>query len=213
MALTRIIHRYGGTVDKFIGDDIMTFWGAPLPDPDQALHACRAARDMQVGTVELRQKRNQAGLPAIYMRVGIHSGTAVVGNMGSEERFNYTAIGDNVNLASRLASIKKLYGTEVLMSAATAAALRDRLPLRPVDKVAVKGKTQPVEIVTYCPDAELARHTRAAIERYRAQDWDAAATLWQEVLALQPDDHIAQMRLQRIAELRQQPLGPDWNRR
>ena len=153
--MTEIIMRYGGTVDKFIGDAIMAFWGAPLADPDHALHACQAARDMQAAMASRRKTAGEGGAVDLHMRIGIHTGEAIVGNMGSTDRFDYTAIGDNVNLASRLEGVNKLYGTGILISEATAQRVAGRLPLRKVDKVKVKGRQQDVEIYTPEEEGEL----------------------------------------------------------
>ncbi|EKD39502.1 MAG: Adenylate/guanylate cyclase with Chase sensor, partial [uncultured bacterium] len=130
--MAQIIMRHNGTVDKFIGDAVMAFWGAPLDDPQQAIHACLAAVEMQAAMAVMREHLASEGLPPLHMRIGIHSGRAIVGNMGSNDRFDYSAIGDTVNLASRLEGINKLYGTEILLSEYTAALLGKDFPLRQV---------------------------------------------------------------------------------
>ncbi len=209
--MTRIIFAFGGTVDKFIGDAIMAFWGAPLNDPEQALHACQAVRDMQAELSRLRQSYAEQDLPELHMRVGIHSGAAVVGNMGSIERFDYTAIGDNVNLASRLEGINKLYGTETLISGETARLLDNRIPLRRVDRVIVKGKTQPIDVYTICDDMEIARLSDEALNHYTHRRWDAAVSAWRKLSALKPEDTIASLFLQRIDGFRSAPPPPDWD--
>ncbi|MBT9443958.1 MAG: adenylate/guanylate cyclase domain-containing protein, partial [Acidovorax sp.] len=138
-AMTPIVHATGGTVDKFIGDAVMAFWGAPLDDPQHAEHAVTAAilmqQAMQVLVADLRAR----GLPPIHMRIGLHTGRVVVGNVGSEQRFSYTAIGDAVNLAARLEGANKAFGTGILLSAATAAQLPSSVALRALDDVVVKG--------------------------------------------------------------------------
>jgi adenylate cyclase len=211
-AMTRIVLAHGGTVDKFIGDAIMAFWGAPLEDPEQALHACQAAWEMQEEMKRLRRAhQDDPTFPSIGMRIGVHSGCAVVGNMGSLDRFDYTAVGDNVNLASRLEGVNKLYGTEVLLSAATAEQLRGRIPLRLVDKVRVKGKTQPIEVYSFAMDPTLGGLDEQAIAAYRRQQWDQAESVWHEVLQRVPGDGIAQVYLKRITALRNAPPGADWD--
>ncbi len=154
--MTAIVHRHHGTVDKFIGDAVMAFWGAPLPVPDHARHAVAAAIDMQQAMAAMVARLQAQGLPPIGMRIGLHSGPAVVGNIGSETRFSYTAIGDTVNLAARLEGANKAFGTGILISGSTAALLGADAPLlRPLADVVVKGKTEAVRVYTPCEDAAL----------------------------------------------------------
>ena len=154
--MTAIVHRHHGTVDKFIGDAVMAFWGAPLPVPDHARHAVDAAIEMQHAMAAMVARLQAQRLPPIGMRIGIHSGPAVVGNIGSETRFSYTAIGDTVNLAARLEGANKAFGTGILISASTAALLGQDGPLlRPLADVVVKGKTAAVRVYTPCDDADL----------------------------------------------------------
>lgn len=147
-AMTAIVHRHGGTVDKFIGDCVMAFWGAPLPDPEHAVHAVRAAREMQQAMAPIAAAAAAQGWEGLAMRIGIHSGSVVVGNVGSRTRFSYTVIGDAVNLASRLEGENKNYGTAILLSEATARALPPDIPLRPVAAVTVKGRATSVQVYT-----------------------------------------------------------------
>ena len=210
-AMTEIILRYGGTVDKFIGDAIMAFWGAPIADPQQGEHACRAAQEMLEAMRAIREELSARGLPALVMRVGMHSGEAVVGNMGSESRFDYTAVGDNVNLASRLEGVNKLYGTELLLSGATARRAGEAVHLRRVDKVRVQGKLQAVEIFTLAPAGARLELNEAAIEAYRNRDWDASERRWREWLDCVPGDGIARVYLERIERFRHEPPGRDWD--
>ncbi|TWO66680.1 adenylate/guanylate cyclase domain-containing protein [Caenimonas sedimenti] len=156
-AMTPIVHKYQGTLDKFIGDAIMAFWGAPLDDAQHAEHAVRAAIEMQQAMQQLVADLQARGLPAIGMRIGIHTGTAVIGNVGSASRFSYTAIGDAVNLAARLEGANKAFGTGILLSQATAAQLPADIGLRALADVIVKGKTEPVRVYTPCDD-EAQRH-------------------------------------------------------
>jgi adenylate cyclase len=209
--MTRIVIAHGGTVDKFIGDAVMAFWGAPLDDPDQAKNACEAARDMQKAMVSLRAELQAEGLPAIFMRIGLHTGPAVVGNMGSEERFDYTAIGDTVNLASRLEGANKAYGTDILLSEATARKLNGVLPLRVVDNVKVKGKLEPVEVFTIDDDDEVGNLTAKGVTAFRTRRWDESTSFWQALLMRRPHDSVAELYLQRIADFRAAPPAADWD--
>jgi len=210
-AMTDIVLRYGGTVDKFLGDAIMAFWNAPLDDPEHALHACQAAVDMQADLQRRRDEaaaRHQVGL---RMRIGITSGSAVVGNIGSATRFDYSAIGDSVNLASRLEGVNKLYGTATLLTEATAVEMNGRLPLRRIDRVRVKGKAQPVELFTLDADPAIVPLNEQAIDAYRRQEWDSAAASWRAVLAVVPDDPVALVYLERIETYRLSPPGDGWD--
>jgi adenylate cyclase len=209
--MTAIIKSHKGTVTNFIGDAVMAIWGAPVEDPEHARRACLAALDMQRDVARHREELRARGLPEISMRVGIHTCQAVVGNLGGEERFSYTAIGDGVNLASRLEGVNKLYGTPILVSGETASQLGKGLALRPVDRVVVKGKTEPVEILTPEEDPQVREITREAIEAYRRRDWDASEAAWARVAEHRPEDGVAKAYRARIAELRGEPPPADWN--
>lgn len=209
--MTKVVMAYEGTVDKFIGDAVMAFWGAPLEDELHALHACEAARDMQVAMNRLIPLYEEHGVHAVAIRIGVHSGIATVGNMGSEARFDYTALGDTVNLASRLEGVNKLYGTGILISADTAKQIGDKLLLRPVDKVRVKGKQQPIEIFTLGENVELNLLTKRAIAEYRSRNWDASVELWTEITRQYPADSIASVYLKRVQEFREQEFSDDWD--
>jgi adenylate cyclase len=209
--MTDIVLKHDGTVARFIGDAIMAFWGAPLDDDKQALHAVTAAIEMQEGMQRLREEFVAEGLPAIHMRIGIQSGSAILGNLGSARRFDYTAIGDDVNLAARLEGINKLYGTGIMVGDATARQVAADIPLRRVDRVIVKGKSQPVEVFTPCADPEIIRLNDEAIQLFRTQQWDASEQLWKELSERQTGDDIAQLYLERIAEFRAAPPAAKWD--
>ncbi len=143
---TDIILQSGGTLDKFIGDAIMAFWGAPLPDPGHAAKGLGAALALRDAMTRLSRDFAARGLPALDARMGLHAGPAVVGNVGSRDRFNYTILGDTVNLASRLESLNKYYGTRILATEATVAAGGDGFVCREVDRVRVKGRGHAVTV-------------------------------------------------------------------
>ena len=208
---TAIIKQHGGTVNRFIGDAIMAIWGAPLADEKHALKACLAARDMQLDMHLLREDFSTRGLPPIFMRVGVHTGPAIVGNLGAADRFDYTAIGDSVNLAARLEGVNKFYGTEILVSNATVQLLGGVLPLRTIDRVIVKGKTEAVEIFTPSDNLQLNQLTAEALQAYRGRQWDASEALWNQIVALFPDDKISTIYLERIAGMRELPPADDWD--
>jgi len=211
--MTRIVLRHGGTLDKFIGDAIMAFWNAPLDDPEHALHACQAALEMTAALSEPFDAKTETGIPQIRlrMRMGINSGPVVVGNMGSADRFDYSAIGDSVNLASRLEGVNKLYGTLTLISGTTAQALKGRLPLRRIDKVRVKGKNLPVEVFTLQANPAIAGLNEEAVDAYRRKDWDRAVECWEALRAIVPEDPVARIYLDRIAAFRTTPPEDNWD--
>jgi adenylate cyclase len=178
-ALTRLINRllnplsavviaHGGTIDKYIGDALMAFWNAPLDDPDHALHAVQAALAMndalEALNAELAAEAGAKGEEPLRLRigVGVNTGDCVVGNMGSDMRFDYSALGDAVNLAARLEGETKNFGVELLVGEETARHIRDHLPLAPLDRIKVKGKLEPVEVSTVLPGAD-----RETLEAHR----------------------------------------------
>ncbi len=144
--MTDIILNCKGTVDKYIGDAIMAFWGAPLPIKDHAAKACQAALAMKKAIAPLQETWQERGLPLLGTRLGIHTGQAIVGNVGSRDRFNYTVMGDTVNLASRLEGVNKIYGTSILVSESTHQQAGTAFLFRELDLVQVKGRLQPVTI-------------------------------------------------------------------
>ncbi len=216
--MTDIILDEEGTVDKFEGDAIMAFWGAPLPQEDQALRACRAALRQQAALAELNQHFEKMGLPRLGMRIGMHTGDAIVGNLGSEKRFDYTAIGDTVNLASRLEGLNKFYGTFIMASETTRAECGDGVVFREMDRVAVKGKVKPVGVFQPLglagdlPPAaiELANDFAGALELYRQEKFPEAAALFQAILVKHPGDSPSQVFLKRCQAYQESPPPPDW---
>jgi adenylate cyclase len=206
-AMTPIIHASGGTVDKFIGDAVMAFWGAPLDDAQHAEHAVRAALDMQQAMEALVADLRARGLPPLQMRIGLHTGRVVVGNVGSQQRFSYTVIGDAVNLAARLEGANKAFGTGILLSEATARQLPEWLPLRVLDEVIVKGRAEPVRVFTLCADSAVCALSVAALDAFQAGDAAAAAAHIDQLLQRCPGDPAA-LRLQaRVAEAAALPAG------
>jgi len=210
-SMTDVVLEHEGTVVQFIGDAIMAFWGAPLDDEDQAYHAVATAIAMQKAMAALREDFAKENLPPIQMRIGIHSGSAVVGNLGSAKRFGYTAVGDDVNLAARLEGINKLYGTGIMVSSDTARQIEGRIALRPVDRVIVKGKSQAVEVFTPCKNPTVVKLTEQAILLFRNQEWDAAESCLRELLVIAQKDGIAELYLKRIAAFRVTPPPVKWD--
>jgi len=217
-AMTDIVFHHDGLLDKYIGDAIMALWGAPLPKGNHAELACLTALDMRTKLHEMQIDWRERGLPPIEMGVGINTGPMVVGNMGSYQRFNYTVMGDHVNLASRLEGLNKMYDTRVLLSESTLAQIGDEFLTREIDAVRVKGKTQPVRIyellgrVEGAGDlAQLVERFNEALKDYKARDWQQALALWSSLLTDFPNDGPAQMYVERSRALIEDPPGPDWD--
>jgi adenylate cyclase len=181
-----VVFRHGGTLDKFIGDAIMAFWNAPMDVPEHPKRALEAALEMLARAKQFdsdwRAERAAEGLQPVPVKIGIglNTGICCVGNMGAEQRFDYSAIGDDVNLASRLESQSKAYGLSLLIAEATAEACKGDFRLFEIDLLRVKGKTRPARIFTALPGACDADYQAwsavhaGAIAAYRGQDWDAA---------------------------------------
>ena len=213
-AMTDIILESGGTLDKYIGDAIMAFWNAPLDCPDHAVRACRAAIANQERMVELRRELQAEGLPPIRMRIGLNSGPASVGNMGSTKRFSYTAIGDAVNLASRLEGVNKQYGTYVLLSESTRELAKDAVETRELDFIQVKGKTKPIRVYELLGlrgevEPERLAHARrfeAALSLYRERRFEQAAEAFAEL-----DDFAAKIFVNRCRHFLEEAPAESWD--
>lgn len=213
-----IIMREGGTIDKYIGDAIMSFWGAPLPMTDHALRACRAALRIQTALAPWNAERQTKNLPLLLPRTGIHSGRAVVGNMGSAQRMNYTAMGDTVNLASRLEGLNKFFGSQILISGSTYAHVQGEFLCRHLGAVRVKGRNAAIEL--YDVRAELA--TATAVQQQEVVQFEAAlahykvgaladAKLGFEAVVAATGDTAAKRYLQWTNAASRMPLGSDWD--
>jgi adenylate cyclase len=161
--MTEVVFRHHGTVDKYIGDCIMALYNVPFDDPDHAAHAVQTALELQERTLVVAARWQERLGGAIRNGVGINTGEAVVGTMGSRQRLEYTAIGDTVNLASRLESLTKEHGTGIIVSESTHARVKDIFLTRELGAVAVKGKTRPVKIYAVIPH-DLRRHPRTALQ-------------------------------------------------
>jgi adenylate cyclase len=217
-AMTDVIEAHGGFVDKYIGDAIVAVFGAPLDDPDHATHAVRAALQCATRLGELEKVQAAFGGQAgkqVRQRIGLNSGEALVGNIGSRRRFNYTVMGDMVNLASRLEGANKLYGTTIIASDATVALTGTAFAWRELDAIRVKGRTQAVKIYeplgktgTVAPDV-LARAQAygEGLALYRTYDFAGAAKAFARTAG---DDPPSAQFLERAWKLSQNPPGPGW---
>ncbi|MFZ5449668.1 MAG: CHASE2 domain-containing protein [Thermodesulfobacteriota bacterium] len=215
--MSNIIINQGGTIDKYMGDAIMALFGAPLVQPDHPVLACRAALGMAASLEALNQEWSAQGRPPLRIGVGVNTGPVAVGNMGSDRLFDYTAIGDNVNLASRLEGLNKYYGTNILISETTAEALENGFILRDVDLVRVKGKAHSARIFELLgegkPSPELARYLELyhqALALYREGRFAESLAAFGQALEVRPGDAACQ----RYATLAQKhletPPGPGW---
>ncbi|MBM4286720.1 MAG: CHASE2 domain-containing protein [Deltaproteobacteria bacterium] len=216
--MTDIVFKHGGTMDKYIGDAIMAIYGAPLVLPDHARCACETALEMTAVLQQLWEGWRAQNLPELKIGIGINSGLMTVGNMGSQRLFDYTVIGDNVNLASRLEGLTKYYGTAILISESTQKLLPDGFIVREVDRVRVKGKRAPVSIFELRGqgrpegvEAELLQTFQAGLVAFRQQRWKEAEQYLSACLRLDPEDGPATLLFQRTANLAQQPPAPDWD--
>ncbi len=215
--MTRLIQHNRGTIDKYIGDAIMAFWGAPMSDDRHARDAVLTGLAMQVALTELNTELAARGWPAVRIGVGVNTGRMSVGNMGSQFRMAYTVMADAVNLASRLEALTRQYGVGVLVGEATRESCPD-IAFMQVDKVRVKGKAQPVTIYTplgvtaeVAPARlETARQFEAALEDYNAQRWVEAEAKLQALNQATPGK-LYDVYLERIAQFRNTPPPADWD--
>ena len=210
------IQAQGGTIDKFIGDAVMAFWGAPAPNPGHAVDCCRAALGCQrvmagAGVVDDR------GQP-VKIRIGINSGDMLVGNIGSEVRLNYTVIGDAVNIASRLESTNKVYGSAIIIGPETRRLAGDRIVVRELDRLAVYGRAGGLQIYELLGMAgeetgalDWVKAYEAGLAYWRAGDFSAAIAAFERVREIRSDDPASAVMIARCKQQREIPAGEDWD--
>lgn len=202
--MTEVVFKNNGVVDKFIGDAVMAFWGAPISDPDHAYNACKTALEMQEEIDKLRPELENLGFDNFSVRIGLNSGDMTVGNMGSDSRFDYTVLGDNVNLSSRLEGLNKEYGTKILIGEGTYELVKDRIEARLIDIVAVKGKKTGVKVYELQGVGESAHQLslrgprsgggrgnpafQKALSTYQRGHFQAAEEMFKDFLKLYPGD-------------------------
>ena len=216
--MTDIVFKHDGVLDKYMGDAIMAMYGAPLEQKDHPLRACRTALDMMKALKHLHKSWEKQGLPQIDIGLGISTGPMVVGNMGSERRFDYTVMGDTVNLGSRLEAINKMYGTNIIISEETYSAVRDHFICRELDAVRVKGKDRPVKIYELMAETgsderylEFARRFEAALGLYREMKWQEAIAVFEDIFKIRPKDPASEMYIKRCHALYKAPPAADWD--
>ena len=217
-AMTLVVRKHRGTLDKYIGDAIMAFWGAPVDDPEHAKNAVRTGLEMHVALHDLNKDLTARGWPELKIGVGVNSGPMTVGDMGSPVRQSYTVMGDAVNLGSRLEGITKQYGVGMIAGENTRELLKKEFVFRELDRVRVKGKEDPVGI--YEPVGEEGKVSREDLEEiklwnqalraYRAQDWDNAEVTLMNLQRIKPR-YLYDLYVKRVEHLRKEPPGESWD--
>ncbi len=218
--MTDIILQHDGIIDKYEGDAIMAEFGAPVYYEEHAVKACYAALEMQQRLKQLSRKWRRQGRPVLSCRVGINTGNMIVGNMGSKQVFDYTVLGDEVNLASRLEGANKIFGTRIMISHATQKLVKDHIVTRPLDLIIVKGKSKPVRVheVMERKDQKMEESLRniltiylSGINYFYSRNWEQAAECFRYCLRLAPDDGPSKLYLRRSVEYLKTPPPENWN--
>lgn len=218
-AMTEIVMQNEGTLDKYVGDAIVAYFGAPIDQPDHAKRACETALQMRERLAELNAKWLAEGKPELDFRVGINTGQVIVGNVGSEKRFDYTIMGDNVNLGSRLEGANKKYSTNIMVSESTFAAVEGVYDMRELDVLKVKGKSKPVRVFELMARpgmlSQIGRDLMAPYEKglklYRERKFDLAYGEFVRALQIYADDGPSKIYKQRCEILRDYPPRADWD--
>ena len=218
-AMCDIISSYHGTIDKFEGDAIIAFWGAPLELPDHATVACHAAIDMQKRNEEMRKTLREQNRPMLYTRMGMSSGPVVVGNMGSADRMDYTMMGDVVNLAARLEGVNKFYHTYTMVSQSTYELTKDDIDTRQLDVIRVVGKKEPVPVhevlerknQTSGEKNGVVEQYSKALNLYNDRNFADALKSFEKVLTIDPDDGPSQTYVKRCGVFLENPPEKDWD--
>ena len=211
--MTKIILEHKGTIDKFIGDAIMAFWNAPLSEKDHSLLACTSSIAQLKALKELNKKFTEKNLPTLVIGCGIHTGEAVVGNFGSEDRFDYTALGDTVNIASRLEGLTKYYGVSIIISEPTYNLIKNHLNCRKLDVVKVKGKKKPLTIYELCMEKEdrFTKQYEKALDLYFKREFREAHEEFKKANDLKEGDIPCQLFLKHCKEYIKTPPEKDWD--
>jgi len=217
--LTKIIMSTKGTIDKYIGDSIMAFWGAPIDNQEHAYFACKAALHCQRKATALNEQWSKEGKVCFPTRMGISTGECIVGNMGSTERMNYTAIGDNVNIASRLERVNKVYGSSILVSQTTYEKVSDRFLFRPLDIVAVSETHQGLNVYELVSEkgVEISESDQAfcdaftrGFSAYQERNWEEALNTFTQLREEYPNKSDVALYIERCLKFRENPPGPEW---
>lgn len=207
--LTEIVYKHRGTIDKYIGDEIMAFWGAPLPDEHHARHAMDAALEMIAELPSLYHRLKKQNWPQIEIGIGVNTGFMSVGNMGSKYRMAYTVLGDAVNLGSRLTGLSKVYNTPIIVSEFTRKRV-SHIPFQEIDRVRVKGKAEPVTVFTPHALKDMSGFSEALMH-YRNQQWDTAEQHFMQLKDQSGYPALCSLFLDRIQQFRAHPPGENWD--
>jgi adenylate cyclase len=218
-AMTNIVFKYDGMLDKYEGDAIMAVFGAPVSLENDSLNACLCALEMQEKLREQRKKWAEEGKPELYARVGLNTGPMVVGNMGGETRFDYTVMGDSVNLGARLEPANKEYGTFIMMGEETYVRVKDKILARKLDLLRVKGKEEPVGVYQVVDVLEKApEEVKQVVDlfasgyaAYLMQNWDKAENYFKLALNIDPEDGPSKTYVKRCQIFRENPPAEDWD--
>jgi adenylate cyclase len=217
-AMTSLVFKHDGTLDKYMGDNIMAFFGAPLDQPDHHVRACLTATGMVEELKLLQEKWKKRGLPFLNSGIGVNSGPMVVGNMGSDSLFDYTVIGDNVNLGSRLEALNKRYSTNIIVSEFTYHQVEDEFIFRELDLVQVKGKEKAVTIYELLRKEDISpewekqfhKHYKEGLKRYRNREWMKAIEEFDKALKGSLNDVTSRLYITRCEKFSKTPPPDDW---
>jgi adenylate cyclase len=216
--MTDVVFKYNGTLDKYMGDAIMAIYGAPLDLPDHPIKACRSALEMIRELKRLNQKWIGEGKQPMDIGIGINTSPMMVGNMGSEQRFDFTVMGDSVNLGSRLEGANKNYKTNIIISEFTFDRVKNEFVCMELDSVRVKGKSQPVKIYNLVgykdlPDIQEAvvNEFNQALTLYKKRKWDEAIHIFENITVMDPNLYAAQAYIERCLDLKKKPPPADWD--
>jgi len=216
--MTDVVFKYDGTLDKYIGDAIMAVYGAPLDLPDHPFKACQSALEMIKELQKLNEKWIGEGRQAFDIRIGINTGPMMVGNMGSKQRFDFTAMGDSVNLGSRLEGANKSYKTDIIIGELTYERVKNEFVCMELDSVRVKGTKKPVKIYSLVGVKDIPQIPEAIVNQfnggvtvYKERKWDEAIQIFENIAALDPDLYAAQLYIERCNNFKKSPPPPDWD--
>lgn len=220
--MVELVFKYKGTLDKFIGDAVMAFWGAPIEMKNHASQSVSCALEMIDKLKSVNKHFRANGYPEINIGVGLNTGPVIVGNIGSTKRLDYTVIGDNVNLASRIEGLTKKYGCSIIIAQSAHDMLDDRYICRTIDKVQVKGKTEPALLYEPLTNPEtqtderkiaenIAQLTDTGFNAYLGKDWESAENAYQQVLNINKNDPVADIFLKRLQEFKLKPPPEGWD--
>jgi adenylate cyclase len=216
--MTNIVFENKGTLDKYMGDAVMAFFGAPIFFQDHAKYACRCAIQSIVKLKEIQEQFKARNLPTIDIGIGVNTGDMSVGNMGSDTVRSYTVMGDAVNLGSRLEGINKEYGTRIIISEFTHEDVKDSFTTREVDWVRVKGKYKPVKIFELICEGAASNEKQQVLKLYnegyrlyRERNFDDAREYFKQALVVDPIDPVSGLYIERCEEYKQEPPPQDWD--